>query len=202
MSGAAAEADSGVVRKSELARRWGLSGARITQLTSGDGYLRPALTDDNKVDLAKAIELRRVNEDPANAKTKNVDAPAPDEPSGDVSTSANQAEGTPALASERVYGEQLKNQQRAIDIEKQAGRLIDRDETWDTLMGPLSQLFADIRALPKNLRTKLVADGVIQSTQGEDFETTAHVAAEKIIDKLRAALQVAMEDAPAKTESR
>lgn len=201
MSGAAAEADSGVVRKSELARRWGLSGARITQLTSGDGYLRPALTPDNKIDLAKAVELRRVNEDPANAKTKNVDAPASDVPSGEAAAPDNQAGSPPALASERVYGEQLKNQQRAIDIEKQAGRLIDRDETWDSLMGPLSQLFADIRALPKSLRTKLVADGVIQATQGEDFETTAHVAAEKIIDKLRAALQVAMEAAPASTES-
>lgn len=174
MQAAEVEPGAQIVRKSELAKLWNLTPARISQLAK-DGYLREAVTPDNRIDLDKAKRLRRLNEDPANGRTKNVGAG--DQESDGYSDST--------LAAQRAQGERLKNRSRQLDLEEREGRLVDKDATYDRLFLPLGALFDQLRGFPREFRKNLVAEGAIQPAQGEDVERAAKEQIERLIATFR-----------------
>lgn len=181
--------------KSAYAQHAGITKGRVTQLTKPGQLLHDALTPDNKIRVSVADRLRLRFTDGANVNAKlPVADPGEDESGEEDELPAGQtlANGTQAgLTEAKLRSAELDVTRKQIEIEKERGRLVDKEALLQQVSEDLQLFFEGVRGAGRNLAERLAHEELIGAEKADVVARTLGDELGKLIEDWRHTLQEA-----------
>lgn len=184
-----------VVTKSAYAQHAGITKGRVTQLTKPGQLLHEALTPDNKIrrSVADRLRLRHLDGANVNAKLPAADDGAGDgDEEGELPAGGALANGTQAgLTEAKLRSAELDVTRKQLEIEKERGRLVDKEALLQQVSEDLQLFFEGVRSAGRNLAERLAHDELIGAEKTDAVARALGDELGKLIEDWRHTLQEA-----------